>query len=319
MTLNRLFRTFLDYLRTPPAAESAKIHDEIREEIEFHLTSSFQENQNAGFDYQDSEKLALQRFGDVSSVVKQCSNIASTRSKLVHRIHVIATTGLVLAVGFLGWSVIRNIDQDPIRNLTATGYTFEETSGDITGSVSNNVGSVIRNAQVLAVVKTWPPNGYRQQLYMTSTTDDGSFEIPDVYAPEHNYEVSISVIADGHLLNSKYQDMTKGNLAPFEFQVRKTEQFELKFESSEGQPLEGVCAFPCGRTELDGTSHVVYFSNNSPIVQRSNLAGKVSMPHFLPGEKAMFYVRFPDHEWETKEFTVPHANQIVVVTPEIAN
>ncbi|WP_298865925.1 carboxypeptidase-like regulatory domain-containing protein [uncultured Gimesia sp.] len=314
------FRTLLAYLHLPLFAHTVRETNEIREEIEFHLTSSVQENVDAGLNDQKSQQAALEQFGDVDSVVRDCCNVSISRHVFWHRIHQVLTLVLVCAVGSLWFYTRPNSAENPdLSTLAASGYSVAETSGDIRGTVVAEHGKPVNAAHVLAVIKTWPPNGFRQNSYTATTRADGTFIIKDVYPPEQDYEVQIAAIADDHLLQSEYITMQKGTLEPFCFQINKTSPFVLRFESSDGTPIVGVSAFPFERVENDGHEHSVYFCSAQPIVRKSNAAGKISMPHFLPGEQVTVYVRFPDSDWQQRRLTVPDNANDVVLTPRLKN
>ena len=317
-------RTLLGYFRAPPKIHSANADAEIREEIEFHLASSVIDKMQTGLSVEDSRQEALERFGDVDSVIDSCRQVVNTRQVLLHRAHIALTMILAIAVCSMAYRLL--IQQYDVRatsnssrgavelnSIVATGYSSESTHGDITGSVTGELQESVGNAHVLAVVKSWPPNGYRQQSYMTTTRADGTFRIDDVYAPDFEYEVQVAVLAEGRLLSSHYQNLTKGLLDPIQFQLKQTKPFELKFESGDGIPIEGVAAFPCKRIDQQGKKHQVYFSSADPIVQKSDDTGRVSMPHFLPGEKAAVYVRFPDSDWQMRDLVVPRSDSLVVL------
>lgn len=311
--------SILDYFHQSPKVSIANGNNEILEEIGFHLISSAEEKIDAGLEPQQAQEVALNRFGNVESIVQECKEVDGMRHVILHRLHQFATVVLLFSTLAMAVLLFGNradikvpVTEVAHQSSSAAGYSAEATSGDIVGTVSGEHGP-IATANVLAVVKTWPPNGYRQQSYMTTTGPDGSFVIEDVYAPEFEYEVQVAAIAEGHSLNSEYKNLTKGTLQPFEFRLKKGVPFELKFESGDGQPVEGVCAFPSQRVDNDGKQHNVYFSSAEPIVQRSSPSGNVSMPHFFPGEQATVFVRFPGSEWQTRELIIPDNEEVVVM------
>lgn len=310
--------SIFEYLRRPPQVSVANANHEILEEIGFHLISSANDKIDAGLEPQEAQEIALNRFGDVQLVVQECKEVSNVRHVILHRFHQLATTVLLCSTATMTLLLVNGgknrIQSSAIaKNLSsATGYSVEATSGDIVGVVQGEHGPIAA-ANVLAVVKTWPPNGFRQQSYMTTTGPDGSFEIEDVYAPTFEYEVQVAAIAEGHSLNSEYKSSSTGVLKPFNFRLKKGAPFKLKFESGDGEPVEGVCAFPFRRIESDGKQHNVYFSSADPIVQKSSPSGDVSMPYFFPGERATVFVRFPNSEWQTRELVVPDDERVVVM------
>ena len=309
----------VSYLRTPPMIQAAQAKRDLREELEFHLTSSVRDQMAKGSSSQQSQQVALQRFGDVTAVVRDCCEVAISRGVFWHRVHQGITFALICVVVVLAYRMRSTPEVTPSiespYTMTAAGYSLAETRGDIAGLVVDERGQGVNAAHILAVVKTWPPNGYRQQAYTATCQGDGTFEIQNVYPPQQEYEIQIAAIAEGRLLQSEYISMTTGTLEPIRFQLSASTPLALRFESDSGQPIEGVSAFPFKRVDHGGKRHVVYFDSADPIIRESGATGSVAMPHFLPGEQATVFVRFPDCEWQTRELVVPAGEQAVVLKP----
>lgn len=316
MRLMARFKELIEYVNAPLLVNAEQARNELREEIEFHLTSSARDQMESGLSAETSTQIAKDRFGDVGAVVRECDQVFGPGLVFWHRLHQCMTVALIAAVGLLGWHVLGLQKKFADTNLiTATGYSVQATDGDVRGDVIGDDGQPVSSAHVLAVVKSWPPNGYRQQSYMTTTHHDGTFQILDVYSPDNKYEVQISVIADGRLLSSEYTNMQTGRLDPYHFQLEKTPPFEIRFESEDGNPISGVAAFPSSRIDTAGKSHSVYGMAADPIVRLSNENGEINMPHFLPGEKITVSVRFPSGQWQRRELVVPESNRLVVMRP----
>jgi len=311
------FHTLFSYLRLPLIAHADREMTDIREEIAFHLSASTEEKIEAGMGHQKSQQAALEQFGDINSVVQDCCHVSLSRHIFWHRTHQVLTLGLICAVGFLFWFYARNksTTNPDLATLAPSGYSIAETSGEIRGTVVTDRGKPVNAAHVLAVVKTWPPNGFRQNSFTATTRADGTFLIENAYPPEQDYEVQIAALAEGHLLQSEYTSMRQGTLEPFRFQLKETSPFVLRFESRDGSPIAGVSAFPFERVDQNGNQHCVYFCSAKPIVQKSNQTGTISMPHFLPGEQFTVYVRFPDSDWQTRQLVIPEGKNELVLTP----
>lgn len=310
------FRTLMAYLKTPPVVYQSQQLDELREELEFHLSSSAQDALEAGQSADEAKQTARDRFGDFESVTRECGEMSVSRHLFWHRVHLGLSLVLMCAVGYL----LVRFGSDVHNSIASNGTSDNSQLGDLTGTVVDDRGEPIGAANVLAVVKTWPANGYRQQAYTTVTREDGSFALEGVYPPQEKYAVQIAVIADGHPLQSNYIPMTTGTLSAMKFQLPQSVRFELRFESQDGRPLAGVQAFPFERTDRDGNEHCVYFCSADPIVRRSGATGNVPMPNFLPGERVSVYVRFPDRDWETRELIVPTGEErVIVLNPDPAD
>ncbi|QDT40033.1 hypothetical protein Pan241w_00860 [Gimesia alba] len=317
--LRNWIQTLFSYLHLPLIAHADREMNDIREEIAFHLSASAEEKCDAGMDQQKSQQAALEQFGDVNSVVQDCCHVSLSRHVFWHRIHQILTLGLICAVGFLFWFYSQNkpATNSDLSALAPSGYSLAETNGVIRGTVVTDRGKPVNAAHVLAVVKTWPPNGFRQNSYTATTRADGTFLIKNAYPPEQDYEVQIAALAEGHLLQSEYISMRQGTLEPVRFQLKETAPFVLRFESHDGTPIAGVSAFPFERVDKNGAEHCVYFCSAEPIVQKSNATGTISMPHFLPGEQVTVYVRFPNSDWQTRQLVVPQEANELVLTPSV--
>lgn len=319
--LRDFMTALVSYLRTPPIVQAAQAKRDLREELEFHLTSSVQDQIATGNGAEQSHQEALRRFGDVATVVRDCCEVATSRGLFWHRAHQFTTLTLIFVVGLMVYRT-RTMPNagasllDPPSTMTAAGYSLAETSGRIQGSVIDEDGQPVNAAHILAVVKTWPPNGYRQQSYMATSQADGTFEFRNVYPPGRDYEIQIAAIAEGRLLQSEYISMTTGVLDPVRFKLDASTPLALRFESDNGQPIPGVSVFPFQRVDRGGKRHTVYFDSADPIVRQSSATGNVSLPHFLPGEQATVFVRFPNCEWQTRELVVPSGNQAVVLKPD---
>lgn len=289
------------YIRNPSGV-SEEASRSIREEIKFHLAESARERMGDGAAPTEACQGAVEHFGDVEMAVRGCHEVAATGHARWHRMHLAATAALlaaVAAVGSLAWSLS---GEPPVGD------------GDITGRVVDEQSRPIANAHVLAVVKTWPQQAFRQQPYVAMTKSDGTFEIENVYPLDEKYEVQIAVVADGKLLESSYVDLRDGRLEPLDFRLTATEPFTLRFESHGGQALAGVEVFPFERIPSDGARHMVYFCSGGPVVKRTDSRGRVSLPYFSPGDSAAIYMRTPGGEWKTHLFQVAPGEGDVVVT-----
>jgi hypothetical protein len=171
----------------------------------------------------------------------------------------------------------------------------------------------IERAHILAVVKTWPNNGYRQQAHTAITDSQGNFSIEDVCPLDANYEVQLAVIADGRSLESVYVEDGRGQLEPFAFQLAGTHPFQVRFRGPDGLPLANVEVFPHRRVDDAGLDHFVYFQGSEPIVQRTDKTGSVPMTYFRSGERATMYFRAPGGEWQTRDLKVPTQDSVTEV------
>jgi hypothetical protein len=280
---------------------SQSIHDELA----FHLGEAMRDRMEQGVPAGEARATAVQRFGDIDAAIRGCHEAAASGFARWHRIHLALTALLVAAVAALAVVVATRLGRPP-----AVG------DGDLIGRVVDDDSRPIANAHVLAVVKTWPQQSYRQLAYVATTTADGSFQINDAYPTDEDYEIQIAVVADGRLLESTYVNFRQGVLPPVEFKLSATAPLALRFESAAGRPLEGVEVFPFQRIEPDGARHVIYFCSAGPVIQETDAQGRVRLPYFSPGDEAAVYVRPPGGEWSARSFPIPSGpDQVVLRIP----
>lgn len=301
--IQRWLAELRDYIRSPRGVPD-RVSDSIRDEIVFHITESAARQIESGTPAEEAHLAAVCKFGDVAGVVRECATDAADVHSRWHRRHLATTAVLLIGVVSGGaWAV---------RALNAPPWIGE---GDLSGRIVDDAGQPIVGAHVLAVVKTWPKQAYRQLAYTAVTDADGRYRIDDVYPLDEKYEVQLAAVADRRLLQSAYVDLQQGPLAPVDFKLRATTPMVVRFESTSGQPLAGVEVFPSERIDASGARHTIYFCSGAPIIARSNEAGRVSLPYFSPGDRVAFYIREPFGEWRTEELTVDSTEEIVLRVP----
>jgi hypothetical protein len=279
----------------------------IQEEIEFHLGESLRDGVADGLSAQDARRQTLARFGDVGEAFCDCTHAAAEGHVRCHRFHLALTAALLVAVGALGALARLRAGRERAVAVDAA------VAGDIEGRVVDDESQPIEAAHVLAVVKTWPPGGFRQQAYTAATRSDGSFAIDDVLPTEAEYEVQIAVVAGGRVLESSYFERQRGPLHRAEFRLAPSAPIAVRFEAADGQPVSGVEVFPFRRADRGGADHSVYFCSAEPVMRRSDVTGEVSLPYFSPGDDATVYMRAPGGHWNTRRFAVPEERRVVVI------
>lgn len=317
--IRRCFVALLQYLRCAPGIVPTELDASIKEEIDFHLNESIDEYVQDGMAVAPARRAALNRFGDVSQVVKECRSASSVDQAICHRLHMLVTVGLVIAVVAL--VVARRPQTDTLSTTNAAAPPVSDdaansVAGDIHGRVVDEDSQPIGQANVLAVVKTWPQNGYRQQAYTATTNEDGEFTIDNVYPLGEEYHIQIATVADKRLLRSTYIRSEGEQLEPVVFHLPATEAFALRIEGVDGESVVGAEVFPHRRIDDSGEDHLVYFDSADPIIRRSNHDGVVELPYFVAGDRATIYLRLPDREWHTREVVVPPNGNVVLLKAE---
>jgi len=316
--IRRCCDALVRYLWNAPYAASPELDSSIKDEIEFHLSESTDDHLRSGMTRTAARRAALDRFGDVNRVIRECRAASSVDQTVCHRLHILVTAALVIAVVAL---LVTRHPASTVVATTSTGDLDNDTptptlAGDIRGQVVDEQSRPIGNANILAVVKTWPENGYRQQAYMATTNVDGQFTIDDVYPVGEECHIQIATVADKRLLQSTYIRSAGEELAPVVFQLPATETFALRIEGNDGESVAGAEVFPHRRVDSSGQDHLVYFDSADPIIQRSNEKGVVELPYFVPGDRATIYLRLPDRDWHTREVVVPRAGNVVLLEAE---
>lgn len=301
--IGRWIQELCDYIGSPRGVPD-RVSESIRDEIAFHLSESVVRRIEQGLPADQAYDASLRQFGPIDGVVRECAGDAADVHSRWHRRHLVVTT--VLLVGVVAGSVWA------VRTLNAPPWIGE---GDVSGRVVDDAGGPIAGAHVLAVVKTWPKQAFRQLAYTAVTDADGRYRIDDVYPLDEKYAVQLAVVADQRLLQSAYVDLQTGPLTPIDFKLRATSPMVVRFESTSGQPMAGVEVFPSERIDASGDRHTIYFCSGAPIIARSNESGRVSLPYFSPGDRVAFYIREPFGEWRTEELTVDSINDIVLRVP----
>lgn len=316
--LRTTLRTFTEYLRTPVNRQLLQAHAEIQEEIQFHLESKAEDLQDSGASSQDAAQTALEQFGDVRTILRQCCDESGAGQVLLHRSHMLLTILLLVATTTLGiqvWSASA-VDNPPKTSVVALPTSEQSVyDGDVAGIVVDELGKALPNANVMVAVKWWPANGFRQQCYMITTNKSGEFSVNDAFPSNVEHEVQIAAMADGHLLTSRYISDKNQTLDALRMEVPSVAtEFALEFKSANGTPMSGVAAFPHQRTDTSGVGHTVYFQSADRIIRESNQAGRMQFSNFRPGDKAVVFVRFPDEDWQQRELVVPENETTVVIT-----
>lgn len=302
--MGRWINEVRDYIRSPRGLPD-EVSDSIRDEISFHLTESMARQTASGVPDVEARVSAVERFGDVDGVIRACAADSVETHSRWHRRHLAFTALLLVGATVLGAWAYRAINAPPWIG-----------AGDLVGQVVDEMGKPVAGAHVLAVVKTWPQQAFRQLAYTAITGDDGMYRIDNVYPLDEKYEVQIAVIADERLLQSNYFELREGELEPVDFKLQSTTPLAVRFESAEGRPLVGVHVFPMSRTEPNGEEHLVYFCSAGPIVEESDADGRVTLPYFSPGDRAALYVRPPEGEWSAHEASIDDSGEVVVRLPD---
>lgn len=301
--IDRWINELRDYIGSPRGVPD-RVSESIRDEIAFHLSESVGRRIEQGTTAEEAYDASLEQFGPIDGVVRACTSDAADVHSRWHRRHLAFTAMLLAAAAALGAWTYRAINAPPWIG-----------DGDLVGQVVDETGKPVSGAHVLAVVKTWPQEAFRQLAYTTVTGDDGTYRIDDIYPLDEEYAVQIAVLADQRVLKSNYIDPRKGELEPIDFRLQGATPLAVRFESPDGCPMMGVHVIPSSRTDANGDMHGVYFCSAGPIVEETDADGRVTLPYFSPGDRAAFFVRPPGGEWLTEEAWIDASGEVVVQLP----
>lgn len=315
----QLFRTLLNYIRTPALLSKNATRSDIEDELSFHIAERTREYMAAGMTEHEAHQAACHRFGNPAHYVRECEQGATGGLTVCHRVHLMVTVALIIALTTLLLTrPTHTLHRGASIALMPPGIEsllHHDWTGDITGQVLDQNGQPIADADILVVVKTWPNGSYFQRAYHARPTASGTFLIENVHPLNDRYAVLITAVAGQRELRSSYTVCEGGFFNRTVFTLPPAGGLTLQVATHEGRAIEGVEVLPHARLDAAGDEHLVYFDSAQPVVQRTNKAGRADLPYFQPGDLATLLLRFPRGDWETREFTVPAAGEVAVVRP----
>ena len=313
----RAAKTLLQYLRAPAARSADEFGDAIQQEIAFHIGERARAYMADGMSEDDAQRAALERFGDASRIAAECHLAAVGGLAFWHRIHLLATAALAIAVAIL-WltapaSNEAQLATQPELPPGIVTMLNNDWSGDIAGQILNERAEPVDDARVLVVVKAWPDHSYFQRAYTARTDANGRFLIEDVHPVNEHYEVQIAAVADNRVLKSAYYTRSNGTLEPVLFQLPPSAGLVLQFEDENGGVLPTVEVLPQARIEVGGAEHLVYFDSAQSLVRRTDTRGRVELPYYQPGDTASILLRSSRGDWVPREVIVPVAGEVAKI------
>jgi len=319
--MRRFIRAVSKYVQVPTSQTSRHFAQEIDEELAFHLEQRTQDYVQRGMSEQEARHRALQKFGDVPEIARQCHDASFTGLAWIHRLHLAATAALSVCVLLLltQWVFQRKQGIGTHANLPPAVQSLmnEDWTGDVHGHVVSESGKVIANAKVLMAVKTWPGGSFFQRAYATKTGPEGKFQVNNVCPVNDLYEVQIAVVAENFEMQSSYHSIGSGTLDALTFQLPASESFRLQVEDASGRPIPGVQVMPHQRVEESGEQHVVYFDSGESIVRVTDEKGQVAFPYFREGDGVTVLVETTQGNWEAFEIRVPESDEVAAIRTEV--
>ena len=299
------------------------IEDEIREELEFHLSEIADELKRQGMSHDEANRASMERFGDLDAYVKKCQRIKTGDRVVLQRILLATSVMLALLVGLLTWrvfsltstqqDVVARLDQalNELQSLREQNQSPSTRPASILSNVSGDVhdrdGNPIVGARVLGIYKTWPGGHYQQQATHAHTDSAGAFVLPDQLNTIDNHALQIAFVAKDYAIESIYvmdPGFENGRVEPFNIVLDNAAPVRVRLVDKSGHGVAFATVFPSARRAASGDDYNVYFQGSEAIHVKTNEHGYVSLPYFAVGDRATIAVKRPNEEWEELEFDV---------------
>jgi hypothetical protein len=199
----------------------------------------------------------------------------------------------------------------------AAGTVWAGDDRAVTGRLIGPNEKPVKGVEVAVRVKAWPGGRFQMRSHAAKSDKRGRFQVADALPAEGRYGVYVSAVAPGKTLAARYVWNGKGGpLEPVELITQPAGKLRLRFVDARGKPVAGVMAYPAMRSDAEGARHNVSLSDDGSV--KSDKKGIVRMDHFLPGEWGGVHVRFPDRDWEVRNFIVSTDAGAVIDMPETA-
>jgi hypothetical protein len=304
----------------------ARSGDDVADELMFHFRQIVDEKLAEGRSFDDAWILAEQRFGPMRRYDYECR--FGQDSRRFHW-HMSALLAAVAITAVIGWSMYHSnrrdtqgevevlrrevvllrqehqaLTADPFRNgpvqRIAGGFDFN-------GEVLDDTGYPLGQVTLLIIRKTWPGGGYRQEAFSATTNDAGRFSLSEFVPADDQYAIQVAAFKEGFAFQSAYQLHDKQPIdRPDSFVLRlpRAAPVTLTVRDAAGNPVANAGIIPSARTPSAGRDQRIYFQGSEQIEKRTDAEGRVRLHCFGSGDQATVYVRFPDDDWQRRQFEV---------------
>ncbi len=283
----------------------ATLRTDIDDEMEFHIQSRMDELLRSGLSQESAATQANREFGDRHRLGATCQRIQLASQIWTTRLVGTGLLAAIVAIGWLGWSLYtlksENLNlasrlQTAVAMAASPVTAVRAANDDLGGTVLDTGGNPVANARVLLVHKSWPGGHYRQNVFETTTDANGRYEFRDQYSQDMQNAFLVSILGDGHELQSKYEVFDRGKTARgFDFRLKPAEPVTLQFVGSSG-PLSGIPVFVASRM-ADGQEHSIYYQSSDSATWPADESGNVSLAFFRPGDQVSFALHI-DGQWK---------------------
>ena len=283
---------------------TAHVDEEIDDEFEFHIDSRIQELMAAGWEPDAARAEAERQFGERSRWRTACRREQLGAGRWLLPAGAMALLLVSLTTGWFVWrlqlanAMLVEQRELALRMLAAAQLPDEGAAGDdlllaaaadkqdLTGEVRDAAGKPIRNARIVVIHKSWPNNRYRQDSFHTQTGDDGAFRLPKLFVPGTQVAFLVTVLAEGHAMQSEYVLKKKGEeVQPFQFKLKPAVAKTLIVKDSAGAPVANTTVFPTTRrTGNPAVEYLIYYQSADDTGFKTDGDGKVRMSIFEAGD-----------------------------------
>lgn len=285
------------------------VEQEIDEEFDFHIDCRTRELIESGLSPDQAAQEAQRLFGARDRLRRQCQTAIYGRGY-----RLIAGLALTMAVslGVIGWLFLQLQDVQrqnlAMSALLAAEQLPSESKADLVGEIVDAEQKPVANAKVLLIYKSWPNGRYRQQAFDQTSDKNGKFRFKELYSNATQIAFNVTVLADGHAMQSKYVLYEpKADVKTFRFQLKPAIEKTLTVHGPDGEPLADAAVWPGDRKPADSKDwFLIYHQNGAAAGYKTDAKGRVRMPLFQAGDKIELHV-VKDQLTEMIRFTVDDA------------
>jgi hypothetical protein len=320
--------TFWTNLWHPAVSIDTDIAPQIDEELLFHFRALVDDNSARGMSPDNAWADAQRRFGSIERYAKETWRVDMATQLTIQRVAIIALLLLALLCGWL-WLQVENLHGQNTQIMQimkgmvpAKPEDQDPQLADFVGSVLDESGKPLPDADLLVILKTWPGGQYMQQDFYAKSDSDGHFSLPKLVPVNRQYAVQVAAAKKGYAFKSAYQ-MKQGAAVkepqPAKFRLEKAFPLTLVIRDKAGQPIPEAVAVPNSRKPQGGQEQSIYFQASEPLHCDANDQGEISLPYFAAGDRVTINLQIPGRDWEPHSFVVQEKNNPYTITVEKAN
>lgn len=313
---------------------TSSVDQEIDEEFEFHVDCRTRELVQAGWTPELARTEAEREFGQREHWRTKCreAHLGPRRWLLP----LVSLSVLIPLVAYIAWlsfqlQMSRNhtavllAQQERLKQLLAAApdagneerlLAADAERQDLTGEVRDASDKPVAKANIVVIHKSWPNNRYRQDSLRTSTDETGTFRLPKLFVPGTQVAFLVTILADGHAMQSEYVLKKAGEeVSPFKFKLKPALKKTLTVKNSSGMPLANTVVFPTTRRVPESTKeYMIYYQSAADCGLKTDANGNVQMSFFELGDEIDLGVMTKPDSAEVTFNVNGDAEQVVTLT-----